>query len=383
LIVGAPGSGKTQILLHRAAYLRDASKTSPDRFRIFVFTNVLKDYIRSACEDLRIPLSCASTFDAWCCDYYRANISRRLPWDYAARAYDFIAIRAAVGEHTGKIGRPLFEFVLVDEGQDLDPEAFGTLLRIARHVTVCADYKQQIYRHGSSEEEIAMRLGLSRRNLSLLEAFRCSAYIVPLASEFIADSEERQAFARQTRTAAGTRETPLLYHADDFDQEKRRLIEMVRVRLGYGERIAVLLPRKSQVFGFATGLREHGLEVEVPARRGQGDDDGLDFASNLPKLLTYHSAKGLTFDSVLMPRLVSASFPRDSVSHIERLLFVGITRAARWVYLSTVMDDRLSALDRLQHLATSGKLTIQTESSTTRLPPKPSAPEVPEIDDLL
>jgi superfamily I DNA/RNA helicase len=259
-----------------------------------------------------------------------------------------------------------------------------TLLRIARHVTVCADYKQQIYQHGSNEEEIAARLGLSRRNLSLLEAFRCSPYIVPLASQFIGDQEQRELFTRQTRTAAGTRETPLLYRADDPDQEKRRLAEVVRVRLGYGERVAVLLPRRKQVFGFATGLREVGLEVEVPARRGQGDDEGLDFASDLPKLLTYHSAKGLTFDSVLMPRLVTSSYTRESTSQIERLLFVGITRAIRWVYLSTVARGSLPALDRLNGLAECGELTIQAGEPGARMPPQePHAPDGHGLDDLL
>jgi superfamily I DNA/RNA helicase len=47
LIVGPPGSGKTQILLHRAAFLRDTANLSPDGYRVFVFTNVLKDYIRA------------------------------------------------------------------------------------------------------------------------------------------------------------------------------------------------------------------------------------------------------------------------------------------------------------------------------------------------
>jgi Superfamily I DNA and RNA helicases len=37
VIFGAPGSGKTQILLHRAAFLRNHLGTKPNRFRIFVY----------------------------------------------------------------------------------------------------------------------------------------------------------------------------------------------------------------------------------------------------------------------------------------------------------------------------------------------------------
>lgn len=37
VIFGAPGSGKTQVLLHRAKYLMDTWQVPPDRFRIFGF----------------------------------------------------------------------------------------------------------------------------------------------------------------------------------------------------------------------------------------------------------------------------------------------------------------------------------------------------------
>ena len=41
LIFGGPGSGKTQVLLHRARHLMDLWNVSPEHFRIFVFTKVL------------------------------------------------------------------------------------------------------------------------------------------------------------------------------------------------------------------------------------------------------------------------------------------------------------------------------------------------------
>jgi len=84
--------------------------------------------------------------------------------------------------------------------------------------------------------------------------------------------------------------------------------------------VAILLPQKRQVFGFAKGIREAGLEVETPEK--------MDFQNDIPKIMTYYGAKGLTFDTVMLPRLVRSSFPRISDSRIMRLLFVGITRPA-------------------------------------------------------
>jgi hypothetical protein len=74
------GSGKTQILVHRAAYLRGKYSILDDRFKIFILTNVLRDYIRSGLVTLNLPDHSACTFDSWCVAYYQKHLSRRLPW---------------------------------------------------------------------------------------------------------------------------------------------------------------------------------------------------------------------------------------------------------------------------------------------------------------
>jgi len=352
VVMGGPGSGKTIVLLYRAQHLARAGNVPAERFHVFVFTNVLSTYIRSAMELLDIPEPCVSTFDDWCRQYYETHISRRIPWDKVAKHPDFPAIREGVLNHCGKSGRAnhLFDFVLVDEGQDLDRKCFELLTRIAAHVTVCMDHNQQIYDGGSDEGEILGALGLKRRQVAFLETFRCCPYITQMASLFIPDERQRAAYLQQTKTAQTDIETPLLYRMAGFDDEKQMLIEMVRLRVQKGDRVAALLPLKRQVFGFAKGMREAGLDVET--------QDDLDFGSDTPKVITYHSAKGLTFDAVLLPRLTASSFSVFSPKRIERLLFVALTRATRWVYLST--DGRLPLLQRLEPLVKDGRLTVRT-----------------------
>src|SRR5215471_1397702 len=93
VIFGGPGSGKTQVLLHRARYLCDRYNVDPDRLRIFAYTNVLKDYIRSALELLRLPESCVSTLDYWVVEFYETHINRRLPRSATDQRPDFALIR--------------------------------------------------------------------------------------------------------------------------------------------------------------------------------------------------------------------------------------------------------------------------------------------------
>jgi len=243
-------------------------------------------------------------------------------------------------------------------------------------VTVAADRKQQLYDYGASEEEIAHRLGLARRNVSLLGAFRCSPYIVPLGAAFITDPAEAKVFREQTLTAAGQRETPVLFVAIDFKEERRRLGEVARERVVMGERVAILLPQSRQARGFHQAMYEFGLEAEV-----QGRGETLNFANLTPKLLTYHSAKGLTFDSVLLPRVVKSSFERRTEDQVLRMMFVAVTRAARWVYLSTVAGQEPPFLARLESLAVSGNLTIRSAGPSTGMP-LPQAERPDSLDDL-
>lgn len=351
-ILGAPGSGKTQVLLHRARYLSDDYDISPERFHVFVFTNVLKNYIRSGLTDLDLPEDCVTTLDDWCIQVYRREISARLPWNEREHCTDYAAIREAV--HEVVEGQQPFDFILVDEGQDLDEKAFALLKDLAPHVTVAMDHKQQIYAEGSDEAVIVRALGLKRSDLTLLDAFRCCPYIVRLASEFIEDAAEREAFLNQSRTSQSDIETPLLYEADGWEDELEKLADVLRTRQLAGDRsIGILVTQRYEVKRTGKYLKERGFDVEIQAGKGKAQENQnlLDFRTSLPKVLTIHSAKGLTFDSVLLPKLTERMFPGNLGALAARLLYVGITRAIRWVYMSAEERYAIRELDRVRRLA--------------------------------
>src|ERR1017187_5758878 len=374
VILGAPGSGKTQILLHRARYLSDELGVPPARFRVFVFTNVLKEYIRSALIHLSLPEDSVTTLDDWCTQIYKQEVRPSLPWDSVNRCPDYATVRKEVCKRVK--GRKPFDFVLVDEGQDLDGDAFALINDLAPHVTVAMDHKQQIYDEGCGETEIIRALGLRRSNLTLLDAFRCCPYIVRVASALIEDARDRAAFLSQSRTSQTEIQTPLLYEADGFEDERARLIEVLRERQIVDRTIAILFAQNRQVEGFAKGLREEGIPVETRK-------SGLNFASQVPKVLTIHSAKGLTFDSVLLPRLVSTSFSGRLEGMTDRLLYVGITRATKWLYMSTIAGKSLSTLNRIRSLAELKPPVVTLARRTPVLTSKQDSGKRPVGDDLL
>jgi len=385
IISGGPGSGKTLVLLHRARELIDKGSVAEGRYFIFVYTKALSQYIRAALDDLGIPQAAARNYDSWCVDLYKRHVSQRLPWDTETKSVDIERVRREVLEkvRSNPGNFHLLDFVLVDEGQDLTATVFETLKIVSAHVTVALDQKQRIYEVGAAEPQVCMTLGIRSRSVALLETYRCCPYISKLAGRFLLDPAERRAFDRQTRTEQGEKERPLLYRAAGHEDEKVRLAAIARARLARGERVAILLPSRRLVYGLAEGLHEMGIPVEVPRRRGgnPGDLLELDFASDLIKVMPYHSAKGLTFDSVLLPRLNSCEFRQVDPGTLLRLLFVGITRATIWVYLSAWAGQELGLLAQLGLLRTMDDLIVQDAGDADRTPAPAGLPATPPAED--
>ncbi|MDP2828032.1 MAG: AAA family ATPase [Sulfuricellaceae bacterium] len=376
-IIGGPGAGKTLVLLHRLNLLFHRADRKPDAVRLFVYTNTLKEFIRAGNDMLDVPEECIGTFDKWCADVYRKHISNTLPRD--GRHPDFAAIRkgAYLAMAKGLLETPVFEYVLVDEAQDLDVEAIDVLKQIARHVTVCMDGNQQLYEKGVSEPDALAGIGLSRHTAALLSAFRCNPMVTQLAAQFVTDARRRDEFLRQAANPDMDRATPLLYLSAGFEDEKARLIEMVRLRLSYGDSIAVLFPKRSQVWGFAQGFIAAGIAVSVRTY-----DEPIDFSTPLPKLMTYHQAKGLTFDSVFLPRLDQGSFRGAMQARMHNLLFVGVSRAIKWVFMSGTNGRLINPLIELGQGDTHAFLETQLAAGTGDMfSPKASSEAAPSAPD--
>ena len=370
LVVGSPGSGKTIVLVHRAKHLAETFEVSSERFRILVYTNALKDYIKTGLEDLALQETSVSTFDHWCKEFHEEHIGK-VPFK---KGPDFAGIREATWKFLQSQSKstPIFDFVMVDEGQDLPPIAYQVLNAVSQHVTVFADSKQQLYEEGASEQRILTSLGLRKPKLTLLDAYRCSPYVVRIGASFVKDKGERDAFINQNPPIdKGQRETPVLYIAENDDSELANLAEMVKDCVARGDRIAVLLPQNKQVAALAHKLSEKGVDIEIPAKLlnwksfQNGTFSAHDFGSPLPKLMSFPSAKGLTFDSVLMPLFQREKFIKGlSEDILARWIFVGTTRATKWVYYSAVKESMCEK--KFRKLKKQGQITILQGKSVRR-----------------
>ena len=188
---------------------------------------------------------------------------------------------------------------------------------------------------------------------------------------------------RNAAPNSSVRERPLCFEATSADKEMDRLAEIIVRRQTLNEMIGIIVPTKRQIHSLTRGLEERGITVEKAIHPDvlSDNDQPLNFGSVRPKISTYHSAKGLTFDSVLMPRLVDRSFPWVTGSSRQRMLFVGIARARKWAYLSTVRGDEFAEMDVIRKAAEDGRIILQ---NTIGLPPPMPlfAGYPPSADDL-
>jgi superfamily I DNA/RNA helicase len=72
--MGPPGSGKTQVLLHRARWLSRSLNVSANRFTVLVYINVLTYFFQQAIDFLGIPTGNVRTFDDLCAELWDAHL---------------------------------------------------------------------------------------------------------------------------------------------------------------------------------------------------------------------------------------------------------------------------------------------------------------------
>ncbi len=362
LITGASGSGKTQVLVHRAAFFLQSHGLSPQNIRIFVLTDVLEEFIGSEIESLGYSREIVTTFDHWCRSFFLENISQDLPRVYVDGRVDYKKTLMAVLDALKKNGNLLkgLEFALVDDGQELPVEAFEILSLAARHTTVFSDTQNRWSREGSSESLILNTLKIQKGNLALQGDFRNPPNVAHLASRFIADDDSRYAYLSQTRMAHSPAEGPLCYVARTEEKEMLHLSQVVQQKLVQKNRVGILVPTNRLVHSLAKSLLDKGIETEkaITIDAQNVIHSPYDFRSNLPKITTYSMARGLTFDSVLLPRLTEDSLSGLSTMQQKQLLFMGISRASQWVYLSTVKGKEFLEMAELRSAQSDGQLRI-------------------------
>jgi DNA helicase II / ATP-dependent DNA helicase PcrA len=200
----------------------------------------------------------------------------------------------------------------------------------------------ELREEGVPAEEIAVLYRINARSEPFEEAFAAAGIPYQVRDGAFLRRPGARAVLATLRRADGSVQEAVVEATDrlgfspegepDNDEEATRQADLRRMRALAAE-FQAARPDAS-IAGF----------VEELGRRFAIEESGRGV-----NLLTYHRAKGLEFEAVFLPRLLDGELPyrarrnrtdRSDAAEERRLLYVGITRARRHLFLSWTQDAR-------------------------------------------
>ena len=235
-----------------------------------------------------------------------------------------------------------YDYVVVDEAQDLSPVALALMAEVctsAEGLFFAADSKQSLYSRNYTWSSAHPRLQFRGRTALLRRNYR-STREIDRAAFAVLKAEEGQDLAASDSLHAGP--LPVLVTglepAHQATWVARFIRQMARHLHLKTSAAAVLVPGAAAGEALATELVAQGLQARFfPGRE-------LDLKADVVRLLTLHAAKGLEFPIVVVAGLETGAWPvpedfdepdlfEERARHERRLLYVGLTRAMRGLLL--------------------------------------------------
>ena len=295
IVKGCAGSGKSILALWKAKQIQNEGRGT---YQFIVFTKALMQYMSDGVKQVGINSN---------------NVDYHWRWEISK-------------------GSPSADYIIVDEAQDFSKEDILKFKSKAKKALLLyGDSAQQLYKflqdkNPVSMEDIAVITGFPTEQLVFnhrlpKEVARLAEYI----SSTKDDLEDRCKFE------AGER--PKILEYNSMNDQLDAIAEIIKNR--NFEDVGIFFRLNSEVERAYKFFKDKGLNVEAKFDR----TIDLNFNSDNPKLMTYHSSKGLQFESVFLPEC-SCSDNED-----RNPLYVALTRTYQSLYimhsgnLSTFFDS--------------------------------------------
>ena len=251
-----------------------------------------------------------------------------------------------------------WDYVLVDEAQELPPASLALCIELCRNprgLFLTADANQSIYNRGFRWQHVHQQLRIAGRTRILRRNYRNTLQIGRAAAELLAGPTRfDQPSLNQDFVLAGAR--PLMYAAADLADQARWLAEQIQsacrhLRLPLSQ-VAVLVPSPNLGPPLTDRLTQLGLPTRfVPSNTATLPEQAI-------KVMTLYAAKGLEFPVVALAHVEAGHLPRSSAvpqksdRHEDqysqlRLFYVGCTRAMQRLYVTYNRDAPSPFLQKL------------------------------------
>ena len=246
-------------------------------------------------------------------------------------------------------GKPSADYVIVDEIQDFTEAQIRDFIRAAKKsYFFFGDTAQSIYRafgvNTLTIDQISTLTGL--KPLRLYNNYRLPRGIAKITQAYVAvgaNEYNERIYQSKERTV------PHIIQCKDFSAQVQLLVDVIsNQELG---NVGILMPSNDGVIKMVEALTELEIPCEFKySSRGNQDKwrDTLDFKSDFPKVMTYHSAKGLQFETVFLPGYEGANTDDN-----RKALYVAMTRTWKDLYVlySGALKPPLDKVPRMLYLS--------------------------------
>lgn len=316
IVEGCAGSGKSILALIKAQRIQ---KERGDNYCIIVFTKALCEYMNAG----RVELSLNREFEY----HYR--------WQ-------------------NKKKKPSADYIIVDEIQDFSKEEIEEFIQATnKRFFFFGDTAQSVYEGLKQTLPVAdiklkIKEAQGAKSFELYRNYRLPLPVARMVQEVGVALKQFDDKIFKSKERAMPR---MIKYANEDDQIKA--IHRIIHQNAY-EDVAILVPLNEDVDRVYKALTKLGGNYEMKCK----ENISLDFSTTNPKIMTYHSAKGLQFESVFLPFLGTVQEEEDSR---RKALYVAMTRTYRNLYMmySGKLEGVLATILKKELCATTEKDEIE------------------------
>ena len=306
LVLGPPGSGKTNVLLRRAQFVRNQGMPN---VLALTFTRSLTEFLRTGCLDAQdreiFPTNCVMTIESWIRWLYEQHEEDRPVGGGSFTEQKRRMASGALGfQSQGRL--PPYDALFIDEAQDLLAEEIELLASWSSVLCFAGDSRQKLFEADGLDAVLRI---VAKENVHYLHYhYRLAPEICEMADRILIPQ------AGTALAESGHYEGPKpgrifrhrLGRAEQLAEAARNLRDQIRVYadlITQGDRLGVIVPfrdRRAEVLQFLENDGAlHGKAKIIRARaEGERDYDPTFDPATPICILTVQGCKGLEFRAV-------------------------------------------------------------------------------------
>lgn len=317
LVVGPPGSGKTNLLLLRATFLDRAQERN---IVVLTFNRVLREFLAAGVSNYSLAADKIQTYTQWGRSILlNEGVKIDMTGTFENIRSQMLIELTRLAKESARQNR--FDCILIDEVQDYTPAEIEAIRQFGNRIFAVGDANQRIY---ESDGALAHVKGFCN-TVNLTSHYRNGLKICRVADGMLDLADRAEGLEASSNYDEGKFPSSVKSFGElDVQSQVTKAVEEIETQLraypaGY---IGILCPRHEELHAIIAALRTsplaNDIQVQLLAERYEAFDP-----SRRVVVATLHGAKGLEFRAVHL--LAMDTIKKFALQ--KKIAYTAVTRA--------------------------------------------------------